>query len=224
MPAGAAGKVIALENGDMVPWMRYGAWLLTCPTLLTLLANVSGDGSFAPRKLLLLLKVDQGMLVCGTFGPYCALAAPHAPPGISAAIMTGSWKWIVWSIGAILGCIMFLMLWFIWQYAVLTLPKRAKVRSSVQRNTNHRIVVLQQASLMNTFGLTFISVLDATILLFELQPYVNTMFQVTFATWPGYPLLFLLGEVLALHVAGLAMLSVVCIRICRADGSKCDHR
>merc|ERR1711871_1785318 len=53
------GVVVSTNDGRQVMWIRYAGWLCTCPVLLIMLTNLTGDGKYGTRKTILLLVVDQ---------------------------------------------------------------------------------------------------------------------------------------------------------------------
>jgi len=54
-----------LSNGNQIPWLRYGEWLLTCPVILIALSRIgTADGTYSKRTMQLLTS-DQGTIIMG---------------------------------------------------------------------------------------------------------------------------------------------------------------
>uniref|UniRef100_A0A7S3QU15 Channelopsin 1 n=1 Tax=Dunaliella tertiolecta TaxID=3047 RepID=A0A7S3QU15_DUNTE len=66
--------MLYLNDGQMVSWLRYSAWLLSCPVILIHLSNLTGlKGDYSKRTMSLLVS-DIGTIV---FGTSAALAPPN---------------------------------------------------------------------------------------------------------------------------------------------------
>jgi len=56
------------RGADVVVWIRYAGWLITCPVLLIHLSNLAGEDLYDGYRMLRLLLSNQIMLVCAATG------------------------------------------------------------------------------------------------------------------------------------------------------------
>jgi bacteriorhodopsin len=108
--ANTPGLLAASTSGSPVIWIRYGAWLVTCPVLLMILTNLSGDGKYDLRKTMLIILIDQLMIVLG----------------VSAAFTENNGiKVLLFILSTLCGLMLYLMVYFIFQYSYATITEDA---------------------------------------------------------------------------------------------------
>mmetsp|Transcript_36408 Transcript_36408/g.89725 ORF Transcript_36408/g.89725 Transcript_36408/m.89725 type:complete len:743 (-) Transcript_36408:64-2292(-) len=76
-------KFTILENGRVMPWLRYVGWLITCPVLLIHLGNLPGETNFDMMRLMKMLVGLQLMVVCAA----------------SATVLETNWHWVLYFLG-----------------------------------------------------------------------------------------------------------------------------
>lgn len=114
---GAEGAVLTMSDGRQILWIRYAAWLITCPVLLIMLTNVAGPGKYDLRKTMLLLVVDQIMIVFG----------------VTSAFVTTDTRYAFLAFAFIFGIFLFLMCAFIFMFAGAVLPVEGQTMISIMK-------------------------------------------------------------------------------------------
>lgn len=64
-------KLHGEDTPDEVPFIRYAAWLVTCPVTLIALANLTGLKDDYNWRTMQLLSADQGTILCGATAAMC---------------------------------------------------------------------------------------------------------------------------------------------------------
>nr|AHH02114.1 protein 123 [synthetic construct] len=96
-----------LSNGNIVAWLRYAEWLMSCPVILIHMANLTGlNNSYSPRTMSLLIS-DVGCIVLGS----------------TAAMATGWVKWVFFCMALSFGLTTYYNAARVYMEAFHTVPK-----------------------------------------------------------------------------------------------------